>query len=180
MMLRVGGRKTVLLINSWCSAHFLKRGRPLLLHFLTPSVPIFPSQVWWSVPALVWPGCCWNHRIQIAIELVLNSSGLVIVGALKLTIVACLLPDKGSLSVTRRSLCLFEVWKLARCDGGESYSWFTLHFLQKKVCPAATSFKSPSSARRVSLRAAISSVYLFSSLPTSCFSLRSVRTSTIL
>ena len=38
--------------------------------------------------------------------------------------------------------------------------------LQKKVQPAPTSFKSPYSARRVSLRAAISTLYRSSSLPT--------------
>ena len=38
--------------------------------------------------------------------------------------------------------------------------------LQKKVKPASTSLKSPTSARRVSIRAAISTFYLSSSLPT--------------
>ena len=52
VFLRVVRRKTVLIIsNSYC-AHFLKRRRPLLLYFPTPSAPITPSQVWWSVPSL--------------------------------------------------------------------------------------------------------------------------------
>ena len=45
VFLRVGRRKTVLVISNSCSAHFLKRRRPLLLHFPTPSNPITPSQV---------------------------------------------------------------------------------------------------------------------------------------
>ena len=48
----VGRRKTVLVISSLCSVHFLKRRRPLLLHLPTPSALITPSQVWWSVPTL--------------------------------------------------------------------------------------------------------------------------------
>ena len=52
VFLRVGRRKTVLVISNSCSAHFLKRRSPLLLHFPTPSDPITPSQVWWSVPTL--------------------------------------------------------------------------------------------------------------------------------
>ena len=44
--------KTVLVINKSCSAHFLRSKRPLLLHLPTPSEPITPSQVWWSVPTL--------------------------------------------------------------------------------------------------------------------------------
>ena len=47
----VDGR-LVLVISNSCSAHFLKRRSPLLLHFPTPSDPITPSQVWWSVPTL--------------------------------------------------------------------------------------------------------------------------------
>ena len=50
VFLRVGRRKTVLVISNSCSAHFLKRRSPLLLHFPTPSDPITPSQVWWAVP----------------------------------------------------------------------------------------------------------------------------------
>ena len=81
VFLRAGRRKTVLMISNSCSAHFLKRRSPLLLHFPTPSDPITPSQVWWSVPTLalksprrmfVCPGCCRNHRIQIIIALVFN------------------------------------------------------------------------------------------------------------
>ena len=41
-----------MVISSSCSAHLLKRRRPLLSHFPTPSVPITPSQVWWPVPTL--------------------------------------------------------------------------------------------------------------------------------
>ena len=52
LFLRVGRRKTVLVISNACSAHFLKRRSPLLLHFPTPSDPITPSQVWWSVPTV--------------------------------------------------------------------------------------------------------------------------------
>ena len=52
VFLRVGRRKTVLVISNSCSAHFLKRRSPLLLHFPTPSDPITPFQVWWSVPTL--------------------------------------------------------------------------------------------------------------------------------
>ena len=48
----LGRRKTVLVIRRSCSAHFLRSKRPLLLHFPTPSGPITPSQVWWSVPTL--------------------------------------------------------------------------------------------------------------------------------
>ena len=70
----------MLVISSSCSAHFLKR-RSLLLHFPTPSVPISPFRVWWSVPTLalkslrkvsVCPGCCRNHRIQICTERAFN------------------------------------------------------------------------------------------------------------
>ena len=35
VFLRAGSRKTVLVISNSCSAHFLKRRSPLLLHFLT-------------------------------------------------------------------------------------------------------------------------------------------------
>ena len=72
VLLQVGRRKTVLVISSSCSAHFVKRRKSLLLHFPTPSVPITPSQVWWSVPTIalksprrmfVCPGCSRNHRI---------------------------------------------------------------------------------------------------------------------
>ena len=42
----------MLAISNSCTAHFLKRRSPLLLHFPTPSDPITPSQVWWSVPTL--------------------------------------------------------------------------------------------------------------------------------
>ena len=120
----------------------------------------------------VCPGCSRNHRIQIIVELSLTSSGLVIVGALALTIVACLLPDKGSLSVIRRSFMPFGSPErlLTRCDfmakptpASRCYSF--LRPLQKKVYPAPASFKSPSSARRVSLRAAIFTLYRSSSLP---------------
>ena len=52
VLLRVGRRKSVLVIRSSCSAHFLKKRRPLLLHFPTPSVSVTSSQVWWSVPTL--------------------------------------------------------------------------------------------------------------------------------
>ena len=52
ILLRVGKRNTVLVISSLSSAHFLKRRRSLLLPFLTPSIPITLSQVWWSVPTL--------------------------------------------------------------------------------------------------------------------------------
>ena len=48
----VDGRLTALVISNSCSAHFLKRRSPLLLHFPTPSDLITPSQVWWSVPTL--------------------------------------------------------------------------------------------------------------------------------
>ena len=103
VFLRVGRRKTVLVISNSCSAHFFKRRSPLLLHFPTPSDPITPSQVWWSVPTLALksprrmffcPGCCRNYRILIIIELVFN---LIWVGhcGCRGTIVACLLPDKG-------------------------------------------------------------------------------------
>ena len=77
VLLTFGRRKTVLVFRNSCSAHFLKRRSPLLLHFPTPSDPITPSQIWWSVPILalksprrmfVCPGCCRNHRIQIIIE----------------------------------------------------------------------------------------------------------------
>ena len=51
-MFRFRSLKTVLVINKSCSAHFLRSRRPLLLHLLTPSEPITPSQVWWSVPTL--------------------------------------------------------------------------------------------------------------------------------
>ena len=44
VLLRVGRRKTVFVISSSCSAYFLVRRSPLLLHFATPSVPITPSQ----------------------------------------------------------------------------------------------------------------------------------------
>ena len=94
VFLRIGRRKTVLVINNLCSAHFLKRRSPLLLHFATPSDRITPSQVRYtfrsshSFPGLVvcahsgnevpeedefvCPGCCRNHRIQIIIEPVFN------------------------------------------------------------------------------------------------------------
>ena len=51
-----GIRKTVLVISRSCSAHFLRSKRPLLLHFPTPSGPITPCQVWWSVPTLALKG----------------------------------------------------------------------------------------------------------------------------
>ena len=55
----------------------------------------------------VYPGCCRNHRIQIIIDLALILFKLVIVGALALTFVVCLFPDKGSLSAIRRSFMSF-------------------------------------------------------------------------
>ena len=77
----------MLVISSSCFAHFLKRRRPLLLHFPTPSVPITPSRglvicahSGIEVPEedeFVCLGCCRNpdhHRS-------LTSSELVTVGA---------------------------------------------------------------------------------------------------
>ena len=52
VLFRFGSLKTVLVINKSCSAHFLRSRRSLLLHLPTPSEPITPSQVWWSVPTL--------------------------------------------------------------------------------------------------------------------------------
>ena len=52
VFLRVGRRKTVLVISNSCSAHFLKRRSLLLFHFPILSDPITPSQVWLSVPTL--------------------------------------------------------------------------------------------------------------------------------
>ena len=81
--------------------------------------------------------------------------------------------SNGSLSIIRRSFMPFESSEslLMRCDlmanptpASRRSSFFCP--LQKKVQPAPTSFKSPSCARRVSLRAAISTLYQLSSLPT--------------
>ena len=87
--------------------------------------------------------------------------------------VACLLPDKGSLNVIRRSLMPFDnpVSFLTRSDlmakpTPASRLSSLLRPLQKNVKPAPTYLKSPISAKRVSLRAAISIPYLPSSLPT--------------
>ena len=52
VLFRFGSLKTALVINTSCSAHFLRSRRPLLLHLPTPSEPITLSQVWWSVPTL--------------------------------------------------------------------------------------------------------------------------------
>ena len=69
VLLRVGRRKTMLVISSSCSADFFKSTRPLLLHFPIPSVPVISSQE----DEFVCPGCSRNHRIQIIIELVFDS-----------------------------------------------------------------------------------------------------------
>ena len=52
VLLRVGRRKTVLLIGSSYSAHFFKRRWLLLLHVPIHSAPNTLSQIWWSVPNL--------------------------------------------------------------------------------------------------------------------------------
>ena len=125
VFLPVGRRKAVLVISSSCSAHFLKRRRPLLLHFPTPSVPITPSQLWWSVPTLalksprrmfVCPRCCRNHRIQINIELYFNLIRVGHCGCMG-TYNRCM-PDKESLNVIRRSFMPFGSPEslLTRCD----------------------------------------------------------------
>ena len=170
----------MLVINSSYSAHSLKRRRPLLLHFPTPSVPITPSQVWWffvhsgikvhDEDEFVWPGCCRNYRIQGIIELVFNLSWVGHCGCTYKN--CCLLPDKGSLSFTRRPFMPFENPEslLTRCDLMANPTPASrppfLHSIQKKVQPVPTSSMCPSSARRVSLRAAISTLYSSSSLPT--------------
>ena len=75
-------------------------------------------------------------------NLSLTSSGLVFVGAQALTIVACLLPDKGSFRVIRRSLMSFGSPEslLTRCDDGESYfSFMPLFFLASTLEVSVTS-----------------------------------------
>ena len=150
VFLRVGRWKTVSVISNSCSAHFIKRKSPLLLHFPTPSDPITPSQVWWSVPTLALKsprrmslsvrGCCRNHRIQIIIEPVFN---LIWVDHYEYigTYNCCMpLPDKGSLSVIRRSFMPFGSpgRLLTRCDLMANPTpalrrSFSLRSLQKKV-----------------------------------------------
>ena len=63
-------------------------------------------------------GVAENTESRSSKNLSLTSSGLVIVGAEALTIVACLLPDKGNLNVIKRSFMPFESAKslLTRCD----------------------------------------------------------------
>ena len=56
---------------------------------------------------LVFTGCCRNNIFQIIVELVMTSTGLVIVSTFVLMMVTCLLQDKGSVSFIRRSLMPF-------------------------------------------------------------------------
>ena len=80
----VGG-ETVLVIKNSCSEHFLQR-RSLLLHFPTPSVPVTPSQILWSVPTLAFKS---PRRMRWSVRVLQESqnpdhhtsSGFVIVGA---------------------------------------------------------------------------------------------------
>ena len=116
---------------------FLSSRRPLLLHLPTPSEPIFPFQVWLSVPTLTLKS---PRRMSLSVrgvaEIILSnsswnlsftSSGLVIVGAWALTMIACLLPDKGSLKVIRRSLMPL----------GNPLSFLTRSDLMAKPTPAS-------------------------------------------
>ena len=135
VLLRVGRRKTVLVISCSCSAHFFKRRRPLLLHFPIPSVPPHSFSVslvcaYSSIEvsqedAFVFLGCRRNYRIQIIIELVFN---LIWVGHCGYI---CLFPDKGSLSVIKRSFMHYGSPEslLTRCGiDGETYSCFRPFF----------------------------------------------------
>ena len=121
----------------------------------------------------VCPGCCRNHRIQIIIELVFN---LIWVGHCGcIGTYNCCMPLARQGNSQRHQAVIFvfgKSWKLADevWLDGESYSCFTpLFFLAstpEESVTSTTSFKSPSSARRVSLRAAISTLNRSSSLPT--------------
>ena len=72
-----------------CSAHFLKKEEAIAVPYSFSSNHSFSGLVVCAhsgieVPEedeFVCPKCCRNQRIQIIIELVLISSGLVIVGA---------------------------------------------------------------------------------------------------
>ena len=118
----------------------------------------------------VYPGCSRSHRIQIIIELVFN---LIWVGHCGcIGTYNCLLPDKGSQRHQAVIYAFWKSWELADevWLDGESYSCFTpLFFLASTPEETVTStnfFKSPSSTRRVSLRAAISTLYRSSFLLT--------------
>ena len=91
----------------------------MLLHFPIPSVPITPFQVWWSVSTLALES---PRNMSLSVlgvaEITESRSGLVIVGALAVAIVACFIPDKRSLSVIRQSFMHIGSPEsfLTRCD----------------------------------------------------------------
>ena len=99
VLFRFGSLKTVLVINKSCSAHFLRSGRPLLLHLPTPSEPITPSLVWWSVPTLALKS---QRRMSFSVrgvaEIILSkSSHLIRVGHRR-----CIGTDDGCMFIARQ------------------------------------------------------------------------------
>ena len=138
VFLRVGRRTTGLVISNSCSAHFLKRRSPLLLHFPTPSDPITPSQVWWSVPTLALKS---PRRMNLSVRVLQKSQNpdhhriclwphlgwsLWVHRHLQLLHASCQIRKVSASSGGH--LCLLEVLRIA--DGevwldGESYSCFT-------------------------------------------------------
>ena len=183
VLLRAGRRNTVLATKSSCSAQNCRRRRPLLLHLLMPFLPTTFSQDWWSTPTRAlksprminffsfWHTC--HKGIKFFIELVLyivwvghgrcvgtDDRGLFLSWGVSFMVIILSLIPWG------RLLNLFTSSFLTAKPTPASRQSSLARPLQKNVKPAPVSLGCPSSAS-VSLRAAMSTLYLASSRPTS-------------
>ena len=104
VLFRFGSLKTVLIINKSCSEHFLRSRRPLLLHLPTPSEPITPSQVWWSVRTLALKS---PRRMSLSVrgvaEIILSNSHIeLIFHLIRVGHRRCIDTDDGCMFIARQ------------------------------------------------------------------------------
>ena len=118
----------------------------------------------WHLSRREWWAChlgCRNNTIQIIVELSFDFIWLVIVIAYALMVV-CWLPNKGSFSVIRRSMPFgrpesLPTMPVLMANPTPASCITSLLRLSKRMC-SQHQLISPTSARRVSLRAAVSCI----------------------